>query len=134
MAVAHLRDAHSAPAHFQRQIQPQAFALIMKMLDSGFNTPMTTSAGRLFDAVAALADLRQRVSYEGQAAMELEWLATNVADDAAYTFELEEVAEGEPAETTLLVDTRPLIREVAKDANDGTSPLRAKRIGQRNNQ
>ena len=45
------------------------------MLDRGLNAPVTTSAGRLFDAVAALIGLRQTTSHEGQAAMELEWAA-----------------------------------------------------------
>ena len=56
------------------------------MLDRGVNAPVTTSAGRLFDAVAALAGLRQRSSYEGQAAMELEWAADGSRPDAAYPF------------------------------------------------
>ena len=66
-----------------------ALRTIEKMLEQRFNTPLTSSAGRLFDAVAALAGVRDRVSYEGQAAMELEWLATGVRPDGAYPFDLE---------------------------------------------
>jgi hydrogenase maturation protein HypF len=59
----------------------QAFAAnelksLTTMLQSGLNSPRTSSAGRLFDAVASLLDLRQTVRFEGQAAMELEALAT----------------------------------------------------------
>ena len=76
------------------------------------NAPLTSSAGRLFDAVAALAGVRRAVRYEGQAAIELEGLATEVRPDGVYPFEL---AGGSP----LVVDTRPLIAEVAAEVARG---------------
>jgi hydrogenase maturation protein HypF len=49
--------------------------VIADMLRKGVNSPVTSSAGRLFDAVASLAGIRHRTSFEGQAAMELEYAA-----------------------------------------------------------
>ncbi len=57
------------------RIDQNAVTTITSMLEKGFNSPLTSSCGRLFDAVASLLGVRQHTSYEGQAAMELESLA-----------------------------------------------------------
>src|SRR5208282_1162882 len=58
-----------------RAFSARELAALKTVMTRGLNSPMTSSAGRLFDAVAALVGLRQRVRFEGQAAMELEFAA-----------------------------------------------------------
>jgi hydrogenase maturation protein HypF len=120
MALAHVLDAGLAADLLSCRIPALALRTCARMLERRLNTPPTSSMGRLFDAVAALAGLRDRVSYEGQAAMELEWLATGQPPAGAYPFEL---TAGEPVQ----IDTRPLIRAVAADVGRGEVAARIAR-------
>jgi hydrogenase maturation protein HypF len=120
MALAHLVDAGVRNAPLEARILPIQLETIGRMLERRFRTPLTSSAGRLFDAVASLAGVADRVSYEGQAAVELEWLASRVAPAGAYPFSLETVRVEGSGEPTLRVDTRPLIAAVAEEAGRKT--------------
>jgi len=62
--------------------------VLRSMLRQNVNTPVTSSAGRLFDAVAAIAGIRQICGFEGQAAMESEFAIIGDHCDASYPFEL----------------------------------------------
>jgi hydrogenase maturation protein HypF len=109
MALAHLVDAGEGPALLADRVEPRALDTVRAMIDRRLNSPLTSSAGRLFDAVAALIGLRTVASYEGQVAAELEGLAAGAAADGAYPF------RADPPE----IDTRPLIAAVAEDARKG---------------
>ena len=75
------------------------------------NSPMTSSAGRLFDAAAAIAGCRDRVNYEGQAAIEFEQMA-NLSERGAYT-------AGITAEFPLQISGKDLLREMLDDLRAG---------------
>ncbi len=115
MAVAQLRDAGTQNRTLAARLLPPQLRTVERMLDQRLNSPLTSSMGRLFDAVASLAGVRDNVSYEGQAAVELEWLASGATADGNYPFELIQ----SPAGT--VIDTRPLINSVNRDATGGLS-------------
>jgi len=94
--------------------------LMETMLRAGVNAPRTTSAGRLFDGVAALCGLHQRTSFEGQAAMALEHVADLDVRDAypvSVTFE-----DDHDGSSMFVIDWRDLIRAVIEDLRRGVRP------------
>jgi hydrogenase maturation protein HypF len=93
-------------------------AALAAMLVRGFGAPVTSSAGRLFDAVASLAGLRQKASFEGQAAMELEFVADLTHRDAYPLPVVEGIGEGAPA---LVLDWGPLVEALLADSRRGTA-------------
>jgi hydrogenase maturation protein HypF len=75
---------------FMQEIESQSVEIVRKQVQRKLNTPETSSMGRLFDVVACVAGVRNEVSYEAQAAMELEVLSKPYLDDAeTYPFELD---------------------------------------------
>jgi hydrogenase maturation protein HypF len=87
---------------------------LRSMLTSHVNSPVTSSAGRLFDGVAALAGLRSRATFEGQAAMELEF-AVEPGVTEGYPFALRETKP-------LVIDWEPPLRAILKDRRQNVAP------------
>jgi len=88
-----------------------------QMLSRNLNSPLTSSCGRLFDAVAALVGLRDIVSYEGQAALELEQIAAE-GEEGEYPFAVQGEAE------TFVIDWRPLLQALVDDLLAGVDAAR----------
>ncbi len=76
MALSYLRgldpDPERAFGDFTQRWPRQSVRVLLRMLERGINSPLTSSCGRLFDAASALAGIRETVNYEGQAAIEFE--------------------------------------------------------------
>ncbi len=115
MGISALYDAYGAdlfdlPLPFLRSVEESKARFMTAMVDKKLNAPMTSSLGRLFDAVCAVAGVRNRVYFEGQGAMELEMAAEGTVD-RLYDYRWELAGEGE----ALALPPSPIIKGVVED-------------------
>jgi hydrogenase maturation protein HypF len=127
MALGHLQaagfDVVSADTLRFLCAEEKEARILRRMVERGLNSPLTSSCGRLFDAVAAVVLGRQRVDYEAQAAIELEGLAVDEEyDEPGYAMEIKpgNSAAREPAE----ICVGPMWRELLNDMQAGVSKAR----------
>jgi len=90
-----------------------AAAVLVQMIRNGINSPLTSSCGRLFDAVSALIGLRERIHYEGQAAIELEQAIT--VESGAYRGRLDHV------DGLQVINPLPILTELIADIRAGVA-------------
>ncbi len=117
MAAAHLQQAFPDDVHEGLSVarrNSERWPAVLAVAGAGVNSPMTSSVGRLFDAVAAILGVRDTVNYEGQAAVELEQWADPQETD---TYPTAVVGGGE--DTALRIRGADLVRAVVADLEAG---------------
>jgi len=126
MAVSHLHSAlgdafASVRSPLFERVGRDRVQVIVRMMKHGVNSIPTSSLGRLFDAVASLVGLRDYVSFEGQAAMELEMVAADEPCGEPYPYEIRKPRRGPTHSTAsaLVLDFGTMMLRVAEDVAGG---------------
>lgn len=127
MAVSNLKrslglDFRGMNLPFLENVDPKKIALALRMIERRVNAPLTSSCGRLFDAVASIAGIRQEVNYEGQAAIELEMAAEDYRSEDLYPFEITSADGGFVIEPSAMF--RALVDDVLASTPAGIVSLR----------
>jgi hydrogenase maturation protein HypF len=126
VALALLYELFGEAAFSMAELAPVAafstaeLGLLRTMLARSLNSPLTSSVGRLFDAVASLAGLRQQIRFEGQAAMELEFALEGVTTAEAYDLPIRpEHAPRSTHHAPLSLDWSPMVKTILADLKRG---------------
>ncbi len=93
MAIGHLYallgdEELNAALPFLGEVDELELSIIKQQIDKGLNTPLTSSCGRLFDAVSALLGFHGQATYEAQAAIQLEMMADHEDNGMSYPFSI----------------------------------------------
>jgi hydrogenase maturation protein HypF len=107
-------SAPAIPRPLRSSVRGRAWAQVAQLVRTGLDSPVTTSVGRLFDAAAALCGCRAQISYEGQAAIELEG-ACDPFERGAYP-----IAVGRE-QGPIVIDPRETIAALAADVEAGVA-------------
>ncbi len=98
------------------QFAPHELNLLLVALKKGINTPLTSSMGRLFDAIAALAGLQQQCSFEGQAAMALEYATLRSDTDECYPYKITPITNTHHADRGI-IEWKPILAAILNESN-----------------
>jgi hydrogenase maturation protein HypF len=104
------KDLFDLPIEFVKRLDRVKAENILTMIERKINSPLTSSCGRLFDGIAALVGVRDRVSYKGQAAIELEMEMGE--GEESYPLQLPEQGE-------FIIPQNPIIQGVVSDLREG---------------
>ena len=125
MALGHLHaagiDVESPDLLALLGAKQQEVRVLRRMIERKVNTPLTSSLGRLFDAVAAVVLQRGVVDYEAQAAIELEGMAVNEPDDLDRGYSLEFIPGNWNAHKPARISAATMWRELMQDLRGGVS-------------
>ncbi len=119
MAYSYLYSIYGSSIHqlsldFIQRNNSSLYHLLEKMIDQQINSPLTSSCGRLFDAVASLIGIRDKISYEGQAVIEMEALCQEGIKEG-YSYLWERVGN------LFLISPEDIFREIVTDLKQGVN-------------
>lgn len=106
------KDLENLPANLNiiDSFSPQELKLFKTMVQNKLNTPLTSSVGRLFDGIASLLGIIDKVTFEGEAAMQLEFLINDYKTQEFYPFNWEYISN-----SCSYIDWKTMIKNIIED-------------------